>query len=86
MSPRKQINVRASDETLDRLTALAERMSKVLNISVSQADVIQAALIELEKRYPPVAPEPLARREVAATTTPPDEPEQAKQRRKKKHA
>ena len=30
-------------------------MQAAQGIEVSQADVIQAALIELEKRYPPVA-------------------------------
>jgi hypothetical protein len=51
-SRRKQINVRLSDEAEVRLKGLQERMRALLGIDVSRADVINAALIELEKRYP----------------------------------
>lgn len=36
--------------------ALAERMSATLHIEVSQSDVVSAALVELEKLYPPARP------------------------------
>jgi hypothetical protein len=55
-STRKQLNVRISHESQNRLNALVERMRAALGIEVSQADVVQAALVELEKRYPPAAP------------------------------
>lgn len=54
-SQRKQLNIRLSDETDERLVGLVARMRAELGISVSKADVVQAALIELEKRYPPSA-------------------------------
>src|SRR5947208_1725989 len=56
--PRLQINVRASEQSLARLFGLMDRMSEALGITVSQADVIQAALIELEKKYPPIPGKP----------------------------
>jgi hypothetical protein len=52
-SRRKQINVRADDETLDRLAALVARVGARLRLDLSQADVVRLALIELEKAYPP---------------------------------
>jgi predicted DNA-binding protein len=52
-SKRKQLNIRLSVETEARLAGLVERMSETTGLDVSQAGVIQAALIELEKRYPP---------------------------------
>jgi hypothetical protein len=52
-STRRQINVRLSAESEARLKGLVERMRAVLGIQVSQSDVIQAGLVELEKRYPP---------------------------------
>jgi hypothetical protein len=57
---RRQLNVRLTEETEARLKGLVERMKAALGINISQADVIQAALIELEKRYP--LPEAKARR------------------------
>jgi hypothetical protein len=54
-SQRRQINIRLSEESEVRLKGLVERMRAVLGIDVSQADVIQAGLVELEKRYPPDA-------------------------------
>lgn len=51
MVRKKNINVRANEETLDRLRRLAEVMTQTLGVEVSQADVIQAALVELEKKY-----------------------------------
>jgi Arc/MetJ-type ribon-helix-helix transcriptional regulator len=52
-SRRRQLNVRLSEEGEDRLRGLVERMRAALGITVSQSDVVQAALVELEKRYPP---------------------------------
>jgi Arc/MetJ-type ribon-helix-helix transcriptional regulator len=52
-STRRQINVRLSEESEARLKGLVERMRAALGIQVSQSDVIQAGLVELEKRYPP---------------------------------
>ena len=52
-SKKKQLNVRVSDESDERLRSLMERMKAALGIDVSQSDVIQAALLELERRYPP---------------------------------
>ncbi len=54
-SQRRQINVRLSEESEARLKGLVERMRAALGIDVSQSDVIQAGLVELEKRYPPDA-------------------------------
>jgi hypothetical protein len=51
-SQRRQFNLRLSEESEVRLKGLVERMRAVLGIEVSQADVIQAGLVELEKRYP----------------------------------
>jgi len=59
--PRRQLNVRLTEESEARLKGLMERMRATLAINVSQSDVIQAALVELEKRYPPVA-EPESKR------------------------
>jgi hypothetical protein len=42
-----------NDDPLQRLAGLGERMRAALGIQVSQSDVINAALVELEKRYPP---------------------------------
>jgi hypothetical protein len=55
-SERRQLNVRLSEESEARLKGLVERMRAALGINVSQSDVVQAGLVELEKRYPP-APE-----------------------------
>jgi Arc/MetJ-type ribon-helix-helix transcriptional regulator len=52
-SARRQINVRLSEESENRLKGLVARMRAALGIEVSQSDVIQAGLVELEKRYPP---------------------------------
>lgn len=52
-SNRKQLNIRLSDETEARLEGLMVSMHAALGIEVSKADVVQAALVELEKRYPP---------------------------------
>jgi hypothetical protein len=52
-SQRRQLNIRLSQESEDRLKGLVERMRATLGITVSQSDVVQAGLIELEKRYPP---------------------------------
>ena len=46
--------MRISEESEKRLNELRERMHAALGIEVSQADVVQAGLVELEKRYPPV--------------------------------
>jgi Arc/MetJ-type ribon-helix-helix transcriptional regulator len=51
-SQRRQINVRLSKESEARLKRLVESMRAALGIDVSQSDVIQAGLVELEKRYP----------------------------------
>jgi hypothetical protein len=53
----RNINVRASEETIARLIALSERMSAALGMDVSQGNVISRALIELEKLFPPTQPE-----------------------------
>lgn len=55
-SKRKQLNVRLSEEGEARLESLVERVRAALGIDVSKADVIQAALVELEKKYPPPIP------------------------------
>lgn len=52
-SDRKQINIRLAPDSETRLHGLVERMTQALGFEVSQADVIRAALIELEKKYPP---------------------------------
>lgn len=57
-SKRKQFNVRLSDEGLDRLGRLVSGMKGALGIDVSQADVIHAALVELEKKYPLTTEQP----------------------------
>lgn len=54
-SKRKQLNVRLSDDSELRLEELVLRMRAALGIEVSKSDVIHAALVELEKRYPPIA-------------------------------
>lgn len=59
-SIRKQLNIRLSDESEARLAGLVERMRAAIGVDVSKADVVNAALIELEKRYPP--PEPPKRK------------------------
>ncbi len=60
-STRRQLNVRLSEESEARLKGLVERMRAALGIAVSQSDVIQAGLAELEKRYPPgTSPPPVA--------------------------
>jgi hypothetical protein len=51
-SNKRQINVRVSDAAVARLAAVTESMARALGFSVSQADAIEAALIELEKKYP----------------------------------
>jgi hypothetical protein len=56
-STRRQLNVRLTPEGEDRLKGLVERMCAALGFTVSQSDVIQAALVELEKRYPPAEAE-----------------------------
>jgi hypothetical protein len=59
-----QLNIRLSEEGEARLASLMASMSATLGIKVSQADVVHAALAELEKRYPPLkepeAPPPAA--------------------------
>jgi predicted DNA-binding protein len=50
-SNRRQLNIRLSPETEKLLAGLVERMRAVLGIPVSQADVIQAGLHELAKKY-----------------------------------
>jgi hypothetical protein len=67
VSKRRQVNVRLSPESEVRLAGLVARMRAALGIEVSQSDVLQAGLIELEKRYPP-PPEPEPRK------APPAEP------------
>lgn len=52
-SKKQQINVRVSDAAVLRLAAVVESMSAALGFPVSQADAIEAALVELEKKYPP---------------------------------
>jgi hypothetical protein len=52
-SQRRQINIRLTEESEARLQALMRRMRAVLGFDLSQSDVIQAGLAELEKRYPP---------------------------------
>ena len=56
-SRRRQINVRLSEASEERLKRLVEQMRAALGIEVSQSDVIQAGLVELEKRYPPAVRE-----------------------------
>lgn len=53
-SDRRQLNVRFdSDEAMERIRSLQERMRQALGMRVSMSGVVQAALTELEKRYPP---------------------------------
>jgi hypothetical protein len=65
-SERRQINVRLSEESEQRMKRLLESMRGALGIAVSQSDVIQAGLVELEKRYPPLpraeAPQPTGKK------------------------
>lgn len=50
---RGQLNVRLNDQGKARLYGLVERMRAVLGMpNLSQADVLHAALAELERRYP----------------------------------
>lgn len=51
-STKRQLSVRAEDETHARLAGLVQRVSEALGVPVSQADVVRLALIELEKKYP----------------------------------
>lgn len=53
-SKRKQFNVRLPDETMAKIDEVMKRMHQSLNIDISRADVIVAAIAELEKRYPPM--------------------------------
>lgn len=52
-SKRKQLNIRLSEENEQRLESLVVRIRAALGINVSKSDVIQAGLVELEKKYPP---------------------------------
>lgn len=55
-SKRPQLNVRLTDENRALLEQLRERMRIALNIDVSQADVISAALNHLAETKYPAAP------------------------------
>ncbi len=72
-SKRPQLNVRLTTENRARLEALRASMRAALNIDVSQADVIGAALAHLEKLYPPIPGQP-----------PPDVAPEAKKRGRRK--
>lgn len=52
-SRRNQINVRLTEAGEVRLYALIERMTLYTGIPLSMSDVVNAALAELERRYPP---------------------------------
>ncbi len=60
-SQRPQINVRVSEDTVQRFVALVDRMRAATGIdNLSQADVIRLAILELEKKYPPTSAAPPA--------------------------
>jgi hypothetical protein len=61
-SNKKQINVRVSAAAVERLARVVESMSAVVGFAVSQADAIEAALVELEKKYPPAGSPPPAQK------------------------
>jgi hypothetical protein len=61
-SGRKQLNIRLDPATEARLPRVREAASAALGIPLSVADVFRLALIELEKKYPPLgSPEPQKR-------------------------
>jgi hypothetical protein len=53
-SDRKQINVRLENDAVRKLKELRASMKAAIGNEFSQADVIAAALTELQKKYPPV--------------------------------
>ena len=63
-SKRRQINVRADEETVERFDRVRVAVTAALGLPVSQAGVIRLALIELERKYPPASP-PAPKRKAA---------------------
>ena len=64
-SKRKQLNVRADEETEQRVERLLPLVSKTLGVQVSRSDLFRLGMIELERKFggeavTPPAPEPAA--------------------------
>jgi hypothetical protein len=64
-SKRKQLNVRADDETEQRVVRLLPLVSKALGVQVSRSDLFRLGMIELERKFggeaaAPPAPKPAA--------------------------
>jgi hypothetical protein len=65
-SNRKQLNVRADEETEKRVERLLPLVSKALGLQVSRSDLFRLGMIELERKFggetaAPPAPESAAR-------------------------
>ena len=57
-SDRKQLNIRMDAETEERVARLLASVSAAIGLKVSQSDLFRLGMIELEKKFPPVAEEP----------------------------
>ncbi len=64
-SNRKQLNVRADEETANRVERLLLLVSKALGLQVSRSDLFRLGMIELERKFggeeaDPSVPDPAA--------------------------
>ena len=64
-SNRKQLNVRADEETANRVERLLLLVSKLLGLQVSRSDLFRLGMIELERKFGgeevyPSVPDPAA--------------------------
>ena len=50
-SDRKQINVRASEDTRKLMERLLPVVSAALGVEINQSDLVRLGLVELEKKY-----------------------------------
>jgi hypothetical protein len=57
-SKRKQLNVRADEETERRIKRLLPAVSAALGLAVTMSDLFRLGMIELERKYVPAAPAP----------------------------
>jgi hypothetical protein len=72
-SNRKQLNVRADEETEKRVERLLPLVSKALGLQVSRSDLFRLGMIELERKFGSEAaapPEPAAGKAVNETHAP----------------
>ena len=83
-SDRKQINVRADDETIALVAELLPVVSAVLGLSVNQSDLFRLGLNELKKKYLTSATVPQAHTSPAPAASVP-EPTAAKKPKGKKN-